>query len=639
MRKVTITQESKLKIRDANLGILCKGQVNALSTFSEPEFISRDALLLQAVGVDPAVASNLAVSKSTTRRDMFDKAEQQRAEIALKVPVIAEKMGGVGVSFDHKNVARYYLTCSTDYVLGSCLTLTSKEGERCNYLLELPETVGETHPEAKMVLTDTLKAYGLFQSVKNGHITAVSDYALHGVSSWLSFNHAVDGNHSIDRLIKRTLVELLPKFSTDAVEEFKKLQKFTTRAGKCLTKRELRQLPPSTQPCLNDYLVSQGGYVIKSFSEVRFRGTYNNVKSMVDAKPFILPLVGQENDPNHRHVLNLPNWAYIEVVHDMLSNCFLPLINFNDSEKNLQTGDYLPQVEFLLEWACLKEFEGNEFAKPIQDCLVATVLEQLVGAYILDRRIEKSSVRNRLLGNELICIYGSVPRRACTLSKIRHILESGGKFDEARLVKDYVKENRLQNTAKDLIKRYDLMLNGDPDQDDGFDSRILEEFMDSDDSDIIPPNRNRSNQRSTSSSRPSSSSSSYLTMNVLDKEIEKYDKMDKTLLTSFATFCDTNNWPFKKTDKGLILQNPHLREYWKNMMHIFPRLSKIMLFVLFTPASSSCIERFFSTFSLNTNSIAANRTTEIMELYNQNNPKNKKFFELLNTLYTELTEN
>ena len=631
-----------MKIRESNLAILCKGQVNALSTFNEPEFISRDAILLEAVGVDPNIAEDLAVSRSTTKRDLFDKAEAQRAEIALKVPIIAEKMGGVGVSFDHKNVVRYHLTCATDYVFGNALTLTSKEGQSYDYLLEMPETVGETHAEAKIVLADVLEGYGLLESAKKGHITAVSDYALHGVSSWLSFNHAVDGNHTIDRLIKRTLVELMEKFSMNAVEEFKKLQKFTSRASKCLKKYELRSLPPTTQPSLNDYLVSQGGNVIKSFSEVRFRGTYENVKSMVDAKPLILPLVGQEDNPNHRHVLNLPNWAYIEIVYDLLSTCFLPLINFNDSEKNLKTGDYLPQIEFLLEWACLKRFEGNEFAKPIQDCLIATILEQLVGAYVFNRKIERSSVRNRLLGNELIGIYGTVPRRACTLSKVRHILESGGKFDEARLVKDYVKTNKLQDKAKNLIKKYDSMLNGNADEDDGFDSRILEEFIESDDSDIIPQNYG-SNQRSSSSSssnqRPSTSSSSYLTMNVLEKELEKYDKMDKTLLTSFATFCDTNNWPFKKTDQGLILQNQNLRNYWTNMMHIFPRLSKIMLFVLFTPSSSSCIERFFSTFALNTNPIASNRTIEILELYNQNNPKNEKFFQLLDSLYTELTEN
>ena len=94
-----------MKIRDANLGILCKGQVKALSTFNQPEFIARDAALLEAVGVNPDVANDLAVSRSTTRRDLFDKSEKQRAEIALKIPVIARKIGGVGISFDHKSVA------------------------------------------------------------------------------------------------------------------------------------------------------------------------------------------------------------------------------------------------------------------------------------------------------------------------------------------------------------------------------------------------------------------------------------------------------------------------------------------------------------------------------------------------------
>jgi len=631
-RNVSLSQEVKMKIRDANLGILCKGQVKALSTFNQPEFIARDAALLEAVGVNPDVANDLAVSRSTTRRDLFDKSEKQRAEIALKIPVIARKIGGVGISFDHKSVARHYLSCSTNQVLGTCITITSKPGERVDYLLEMPEAVGHTHTEAKSILADVLIGYGLYDSAKSGHITAISDYGLHEVSSWLSFNHAVDGNHSIDRLIKRTLEELLHKFCKNGHDEFQKLKRFTTAASKCLTKRELRTLPEATQPSLNDYLMSQGGNVIRSFAETRFRGVHDNLKSLVDAKPFILPLVGQEDDPNHRHVLNLPNWAYIEVVYDLLSTRFLPLINFNDSEKHCQTGDYLPQMEFLLEWACLKQFEGNQFAKPIQDCLIATILEQLVGAYILKNKVEKSSVRNRLLGNELIAIYGTVPRKSMNLSKIRHILELGNRPEEAKLVKDYVRRVDLQLKAKEHIKQYDLLLNGDPDVDDGFDSNILEEFFDSDDSDIIPRNYS-ANQRSVSSSN------SHLLMNVLDKELDKYEKMDKTLLTSYASFCDTNDWRFKKTDRGLILQNHHLRAYWTNMMHIFPRLSKVMIHVLFAPTSSSCIERYFSTFSLNTNPIASNRSIELLELYQQNNPKNVKFFELLDTLYSECTEN
>ena len=92
--------------------------------------------------------------------------------------------------------------------------------------------------------------------------------------------------------------------------------------------------------------------------------------------------------------------------------------------------------------------------------------------------------------------YGTVPRRPMNLSKIRHILELGNRTEEAKLVKDYVRRVDLQTKAKELIRKYDLLLNGDPNEDDGFDSNILEEFIDSDDSDIIPQNYS-ANQRNT----------------------------------------------------------------------------------------------------------------------------------------------
>ena len=69
------------------------------------------------------------------------------------------------------------------------------------------------------------------------------------------------------------------------------------------------------------------------------------------------------------------------------------------------------------------------------------------------------------------------------------------------------------------------------------------------------------------------------------------------------------------------------------MVHILPRLSKIMLHVLETPCSSSPLERFFSTISLNTSAHASNRDTEYLEQLNQVDPQNDEFFTELERLY------
>ena len=71
------------------------------------------------------------------------------------------------------------------------------------------------------------------------------------------------------------------------------------------------------------------------------------------------------------------------------------------------------------------------------------------------------------------------------------------------------------------------------------------------------------------------------------------------------------------------------------MVHTFPRLSKIMLFILQAPCSSSPLERYFSTITLNTSPIAANRTTEYLEQVEQTNALTDSFFTVLDTLSSE----
>ena len=58
-----------------------------------------------------------------------------------------------------------------------------------------------------------------------------------------------------------------------------------------------------------------------------------------------------------------------------------------------------------------------------------------------------------------------------------------------------------------------------------------------------------------------------------------------------------------------------------------------MLQVLETPCSSSPLERFFSTISLNTSAHASNRDTEYLEQLNQVDPQNDEFFTELERLH------
>ena len=592
-----------------------------MSTFESKEFIERDKCLLRAFGIDPEGAECIRMSRKSTRREIFKISEANRQKIKETVASISKKHGGVGVGFDHKSVTRHHVNGETSTILGISLQVTDKDGHRHSYLLAFEHTEGETHEEAIRTVKEVLEDFGLLESAQSGHITLSTDYALAGAAKRISFNTSVDPNHSIDRLLKRTTKELLPKFINNAVVELKKTTDLIRNARKCLSKKQLKRHPESTEASLNDYLVSKGVKPIQSYTEVRFRSLHESISSIIGAKSAILELVGDSNDPNHFHAANLPDFAFVEALFDLLEKAFVPLIDYCDSEKTSQCGEYLPEAEFLLQYACSNIHADNEFTETFKNTLVAAVLEQLIGHYILEDETMDSSVRTRLLPNELVAMYGTISRKSCNLEKVQWILKEGKRDDDAKLVKQYAVENKLLDQARLQIKRYDSLINDDS-------SSILD--FDSDDSclsDDSNQNLFTNPDRSTNSSRSFTSNRTEI-----EKECDKWENLEISYWKSFKLFANAEGWLYKKSAKGFILQNQHNQKYWRSLVHIFPRLSKIMLFVLNAPCSTSPLERYFSTISMNTSPIAANRTTEYLEQVNQTNSINDKFFEVINEL-------
>lgn len=109
LKMCTPTQKSLDDISNQNLRLLSSGQVKALNTFEDKEFIERDRIVLKAFGVDPSGADFISRSRFTTRRSIFDKTEANRKMIQEQIPVIAKEFGGVGWSFDHKVFIFHFL--------------------------------------------------------------------------------------------------------------------------------------------------------------------------------------------------------------------------------------------------------------------------------------------------------------------------------------------------------------------------------------------------------------------------------------------------------------------------------------------------------------------------------------------------
>lgn len=621
---MTLSEAALQRIRDKNIEILADGQLKSLETFQKESFIARDRQILLELGLDPAIANEISVSRFTTRRDVVAVAEENCKQIGLKLKKVAEQ-GGVGISFDHKNVRRNYVTNETDIVLGVTVTIT-KGHNHFSYLLGFPSTGGEARPEALDVIERVLEDYEILEPVQSGLITANSDYKLNSTACELSFNNAVDPNHTIDRLLKRVTKELMPTFSKECMDQFEKLNSMTIYARKQMTKRDLRSHSPDLEPSLNDFLKKQKAKPIKQYTAVRFRSLYNTVKSWMDVKTILLALVNDSSNPNHIHVRNLPDYMYLEVLFDLLENAFIPIINFCDSQQTLQAGEYISEVEFLLQWACSDKYLDNDYGKAFQNCLVAAVMEQMIGSYMVNGKVAKSQVWSRLLPNEVAIMFGTFPRKNCLFEKIRHILKASNRIEEAKLFKQFAKEEDFKDIAKQQFKKFDMLLNA-PAETNPSDSTIFNEFLESDDSD------SDGFSNSLQINRSASSSTSHAPPSPIDQELEKWNNLDQSFTKNFVSFAQTEGWQYKKDVTGFVLQNQYNQKYWKGMVNVLPRMSRIMQFLLLTPVSSSNLERFFSTISLNTHSIASRRDMEYLEEINQVHVNTKKFFSVLDELY------
>ena len=505
------------------------------------------------------------------------------------------------------------------------MTITDQKGNRHSYLAALEEVSSSAHIPAIEATKDVLLDFGCLNSLEEGWISLNSDYGLHSAATQMTWNAAVDPNHSIDRLLKRTINEIPKEYSAMIYEQFEKTIEFAKNAKHCLSKKTLRRESAELFPSLNCFLQSKSLKPIPTWTTVRFRSLADVVNAISNAKDALNELEMAENNPNQRFLNSMPSFRFIAPLQDMIQKAFLPVINFADSEQCQQNGDLISIYESLLNWACIAS-DTNNYSIELKKCLVSAVMEQITGGqFVFDNKVQKSMVKNRLLPNELVAMYGCPSRKSCRLEKVRYILKKGGFKQEAEMILEYVDKENLKAQAVDQIKRFDSILNPEQEQAVNNDSRRHSGTESSELSDEEPARRPNLGTRSISDTRFS-----------IDDELKRYEaESGEGSYENFKRFAKELNWDFRKSAQGFIQQNVHLMTYWKSKQPFFPKLAKIMLFVLRTPCSSSPLERFFSSITLHTSDHAANRSTEYIEQINQISPKNDKFFTVMNELFAK----
>ena len=122
-----------------------------------------------------------------------------------------------------KSIKRHPVTSEYPQVLLHCISLTNDNGIRHCNVAALEEVPSQAHDVAIRSTEEVLLDYGCLSTLIK-IINLNSDYGLFSAATKMTWNNAVDPNHTIDRIIKRTVLELPKQFAKQIEDEFAKTE-------------------------------------------------------------------------------------------------------------------------------------------------------------------------------------------------------------------------------------------------------------------------------------------------------------------------------------------------------------------------------------------------------------------------------
>ena len=443
--KKKLTKEQVSKIRKKTNQVICHNNTS-LGLFSTKEMKERDSYILEIGDYDGKEVDRFDVGPEPMKAESRKTSECNKKIIKMAIQdCVAKGRYPYSVLLDHKST-RNQTAEKENWCVGIGLLFTDDldpdDIERHSYLLDyfpVPDQKDETNAP---LVKEVLEWYGLMDLVNDGRVSFVGDQKCESLAKMIAPNCLVEicNFHNLSNLIKRSCDKNLKHFDLGADGKRSEIQKLISKAPNGMSDQELKKHHTNTAKSINSWLFSHElteedkinvakykqpkGWKdefensnqlsdedkktrekvlskitempsFKKVFDIRPRTIEPSLIALLCLEPHWKAAIKDVTHPLHAHTISLSiNFHFVHSQYSIV-NRIGKLIDYFESNKTYQAGEYLTAMTHLVKW--ISQPEDQDTLQSIcllnhKRALMASISEQLVQSYI---SADKTEVTNR----------------------------------------------------------------------------------------------------------------------------------------------------------------------------------------------------------------------------------------------------
>ena len=499
--KKKLNKETVSKMRLLNNQVIAHNNTS-LGLFAKKEMKDRDRFLLESMGYDGEEVDKFDVGAESMKNEARKTSESNKQIIKSAIQdCVAKGRYPFSILLDHKST-RNQTAEEENWCIGVGLLLTDDldpdDLERFPYLLDyfpVPDQKDETNAP---LVKEVLEWYGLMDLVEDGRVSFVGDQKCESLAKAIAPNCLVEicNFHNLSNLIKRSCDKNITKFDKGAEGKRKQIQELISKAQAGMSNNELKKHHHNTAKSINSWLFShelteEDKMKVAKYKKVKgWKDEFENssqlsekdkkerekilskitemprFKKVFDIRPrtiepnFIALLCLESHwkaalkdvtHPLHAHTISLS--INFHFVHSQFAivNRIGRLIDYFESSKTYQAGEYLTAMTHLVKW--ISEPEDKETLQSIcllnhKRSLMASISEQLIQRFI-------SADKTEVVSKKVPCRITDASLIANRLYFINSNAQAKNRDENMNL-----REMRfyLQNSKDDVLTAYNDLL-------------------------------------------------------------------------------------------------------------------------------------------------------------------------------------
>ena len=427
--KKKLNQETVKGIRQRNKGLISYNNL-PLDFFGRESVKERDAYIFESLGYDGNEVDKCDVGAEATKSDSRKTSLENRQFIKAVVEECATK-GVWSIAIDHKATPNQTAE-DEKWNVGIGAIFTDDNHESHHYLLDYIPVKDQTVEINAPIVREVLKRYGFEPALQQGKLFFVGDSKMKALAKEVGPNcfFEICNFHNLGNLITAGTERHIEKFDPDSKQKRDNMKNLISKARKEWSLKKMENYPANTARSINEWIQSyqlkesdkilvakltkpewkdkfanetetltgaeriQKTKILSKITKlpkfkdsisIRPRTIEPNLVAILCLEPHYKEAKMNSDHPLHAHVSEMDiNFKFVFAQHAVVSRIG-SLINYFESSKNLQAGEYLTAMTHLVKW--ISEPESRDTLESIEllnhkRALMAGISEQIIQCYV-----------------------------------------------------------------------------------------------------------------------------------------------------------------------------------------------------------------------------------------------------------------